>query len=526
MMMSSNVMRRIVMERFLERHQASVLGVLSGFDRVLFRGSLRSISYLSGMSQFLSTHGVLYKDFGRFAERLSTAVKQQGKQVAEQAGRPWVYVESPRVSKEDIARQIMKRDGIERGLICVLSCVEPCQTFAIRKDRTTKHIHLVPAKRKCSHLYFYLLDREFGFMHIRLQTWLPLTMQVCLNGREYLARRMDRAGIGYERRGNCFARIDALASAQRMLDDLVGRKWSGVLNRWARRVNPWLRRGSGLNLHGYYWSIRESEYATDVMFESAARLRAIYPGLVDQAIRHFDSDRVLRFLGRRTNARFNGEVASHLGGRVEGIRVKHWVEENSIKMYDKEGRVLRIETTINNPRRFKVHRRATRQGRPTMAWIPMRKGVADISRRAEISRAANERYLEALSVVDQPSMVHHLLDPVSRRIIRQGRPYRGLRPISREETRVFRVILRGEFHVRGFENRDLRRRLCPAADEADPVSRRKASGRMTRLLRLLRAHGIIRKVSGTRYYRVTARGHQVMTTALNLRQAQLLRTAA
>lgn len=514
------------MERFLERHQARIVGVLSGFDRLLFRGSLRSMSYLSGMNKFLSCHHVLYKDFGRFAERLSIRIKDRGKELAERSGRPWCYVESPRVSKEDIARRIMERDEIEHGLICVLSCVEPCQTFAIRKDRATKHIELVPAKRKCSYLYVYLVDREFGFMHIRLQTWLPFTIQVCLNGREYLARRMDRAGIGYERRGNCFARIDDLPRAQRMLDDLMRRRWPNVLNHWARRVNPWLDPKCGLDLHGYYWSVREGEYATDVMFKDAADLRAIYPGLVDHAIRHFGSDRVLRFLGRRTNARFNGEVVTHLGRRVEGVRIKHWVEENSIKMYDKQGSVLRIETTINNPRRFKVRRRATRQGRRTTAWIPMRKGVADIARRAEISRAANERYLEALSVVDHPSVAHHLLDPVSRRVIRDGRPYRPLRPITREEAALFRVILRGEFALRGFENKDLRRHLCLAADHANPLRRRKASGRMTRLLRLLRAHGLIRKVSGTRYYRVTTKGHRVMTTALNIRDAEVTKLAA
>lgn len=514
------------MERFLERHKSHVIGVLSGFDRLLFRGSLRSISYLSGMNKFLSIHSILYKDFGRFAEHLSTRLKDRGKEVAEEAGRPWRYVESPKVSKEEIAREIMERDGVEDGLICVLSCVEPCQTFAIRKDRVTKHIELVPAKRKCSYLYFYLIDREFGFMHIRLQTWLPFSIQACMNARDYLARRMDQAGIGYEKLDNCFSRIDDLPQAQKMLDDLIHRKWARVLNRWAGRVNPWLAPENGLDLHGYYWTIRESEYATDVMFKDTRSLQEIYPRLVNHAIQEFGSDHVLRFLGRRTNSRFNGEVVSRLGRRVEGVRVKHWVEENSIKMYDKQGFILRIETTINNPRRFKVRRRATRQGRPTVAWIPMRKSIADTSRRAEISRAANERYLEALSVVDDSTVTHQVLDPVSRRVVRNGRPYRPLHPMTPEEAKVFRAILRGEFTIRGFENKDLRRHLCPGADEQDPIRRRRASGRVTRLLRLLRAHGLIRKVSGTRYYRVTDKGHRVMATALKIREFQFSIMAA
>ena len=512
------------MERFLERHQANVVGVLSGFDRVLFRGTLGSLGYINGMSKFLSSRGVLLKDFGRFAERLSAPLKARSQQIAAEAGRPWRYLESPKASKEDIARRIAERDGVQEGLICVLSCVEPCQTYAIRRNRQARRLELVSAQRKCSFLYFYYLDREFGFMHVRLQTWLPFTIQVCLNGREYLARRMDRAGMDYEQRDNCFTRIEDIARAQRMMDDLERRKWSGVLNAWARRVNPWLT-DRDLRLFGYYWTMRQGELATDVMFRDAASLRAVYPRLTDHAIRHFGSQEVMRFLGRRTNARFSGEVVSDLRVRQEGVRVKHWVEENSIKMYDKQGSVLRIETTINNPGRFKVRRQVTRRGRRVVAWAALRKGIIDIGRRAEISRAANGRYLEALAVVGVPSVTHHVLDPVSRRVTKDGRPYRPLRPITTEDSSLFRVVLRGEFAIRGFENRDLREYLFSAAD-SDPATRRRISGRVTRWLRLLRAHRLIRKVPGTRYYRVTDKGQHVMSTALAVRESDVTGQAA
>jgi hypothetical protein len=246
---------------------------------------------------------------------------------------------------------------------------------------------------------------------------------------------------------------------------------------------------------------------------------------VDHAIQHFTCQDVLRFLGRRTNCHFPGEVQSNLRRRPEGIRVKHVVEENSIKMYDKQGSVLRIETTINNPRRFKVLRRATRNGKPTWAWIPMRKGIADIPRRVELSRAANERYLEALSVVGENAPTHRLLDPVSQRVLKKGRPYRALRPISPEDANLFRAVLRGEFLVRGFTNAELRRQLLPEG-EGNAAGRRRASGRITRWIRLLRAHGLVRKVSATRYYRVSGKGQTVMTTALRLRETNADKLAA
>jgi hypothetical protein len=513
------------MDAFLSRHQDRILGVLSGCDRVLFRGTLRSISYLDGMERLLASHRIPYPQFSDFVQRVSDRIKQHAQRFAEKHQRPLIYLESPAVSKEDYARWIMERDGIRKGLICVLSCVEPCQTYALRKDRQKKRLLLVSAQRKCLYLYFYFVDREFGLMHVRLQTWLPMSIQVCVNGREYLARRLDRAGIGYEKRDNCFARIDDLPRAQRMMDDLDRRNWTRFLNTYARKVNPWATPGNELKLFDYYWTTRQSEYATDVMFRDKASLAAVYPALADHAIRHFHSRDVMRFLGRRTNIRFSGRAHSQLGHRCEGMRVKHWVEENSIKMYDKEGTVLRIETTINNPRRLKARRMATQKGQRCQAWLPMRKGVVDFQRRAEICRAANGRYLEALGVVGEPSPTRQLLDPVSKRITRRGRPYRALRPIDPQEAKLFAVLTDGKFLLQGFRNADLREKLFPPSRD-DPDRRRKESGKISRQLRLLRAHGLIRKVTGTFYYRITKRGHQVMITALKLRESNGLATAA
>ena len=518
-------LREVIMDAFLERHRGQILGVLSGCDRVLFRGTLRSISYLDGMERLLASHRIPYTQFSAFVERVTDRLKQHAQQLAEKYKRPFTYLPSAALSKEDYARDIMERDGIRQGLVCVLSCVEPCQTFALKKDSQKKHLVLVRAERKCLHLYYYFVDREFGLIHVRLQTWLPMSIQVCVNGREYLARRLDRAGIGYEKRDNCFTRIDDPARAQQMMDELDQRNWTRFLNVYARKVNPWVAPDNKLKLFGYYWTARQSEYATDVMFRDAASLAAVYPALVEHAIRHFHSPDVMRFLGRRTNIRFSGPAHSHLDRRPEGVRVKHWVEENSIKMYDKQGSVLRIETTINNPRRLKVRRTATRRGQRHKGWLPLRKGVADFQRRAEICRAANGRYLEALGVVGEPSPTRFLLDPVSKRITRRGRPYRALRPIDPEEAKLFAVLTDGRFLLQGFRNCDLRKALCPPTTQQSDAAR-KASGQISRRLRLLRAHGLIRKVTGTFYYRITKRGHHVMATALKLRESCCLAAAA
>ena len=211
--------------------------------------------------------------------------------------------------------------------------------------------------------------------------------------------------------------------------------------------------------------------------------------------------------------------------RVEGVRVKHWVDENSLKMYDKQGSVLRIETTINNARHFKVRRPTKANGKPVMALFPMRKGIADLKRHVELSRSANKRYLEAFAVVGETTPSHRLLDPVSRPLVRDGRPYRALHPISPADCKVFEVLIKGEYLIQGCRNRDLRGELEPG-EETDPISRRKASARISRLLRLLRAHRLIYKVPKTHYYRITKKGLPVMTTATIFRHSDIALLAA
>ena len=512
------------MEHFVERHKDRILGILSGFDRVLFRGTLRSINYEQGMDVLFARQKVLKKDFDAYAQQVSERIKEHAKSITEKAGRPYQYLQSSKISKEQVAREILQKDNIEDGLICVLACIEPCKSCTVRKDHDSGKLRFYFLERKCLHLYFYFIDRDLGFMHLRLETWLPLSIQVCFNGREYLARRMDRAGMAYQRHDNCFSQIEKLPQAQKWLDDLGTRKWARRLNAMARRVNPWIHPSCKWDLHGYYWSIRECEFATDVMFQDTAALQAIYPALVRHAIDHFHTPDVLRFFGRTTNHAFAGEAQSSLKRRVEGVRVKHWVDENSIKMYDKAGSVLRVEVTINNPRRFRVHRSTTRKGHPVMAWIPMRTGIADISRRVDISRAANERYLEALSVVGCPQPTHRLLDSVSKPVVVQQRRYRPLQPISPKEARCFCILLDGRFLLQGFRNEDVRQRLEPEAK--DPIERRRSCARTCRLLRLLRAHGLVFKVPKTNYYRITKKGREVMTTATTFRNTDIALLAA
>ncbi|MGH7772919.1 MAG: hypothetical protein ACREQA_11885 [Candidatus Binatia bacterium] len=213
------------MERFLKRHQGRIKGIISGFDRILFRGTLRTINYSQGIEQWLWSEGIRLTDFAPFAEKVSARLKEHAQAIADKHGRPLEHIPSPRTSKEEIARKLAQKENVKQGLICVLSCVEPCRSFELQRKRKAKKLFLKPKDRQCLQLYLYYIDRDFGLMHVRLQTWLPFTIQICINGWEFLACRLDRLGSAYEKRDNCFVHIDDLPKAQQIMDSLIERKW-------------------------------------------------------------------------------------------------------------------------------------------------------------------------------------------------------------------------------------------------------------------------------------------------------------
>jgi hypothetical protein len=510
------------MERFLTRHKDRIVGTITGFDRMLLRGTLRCISHCKGMGVFLSSQHVLLKDYGQFVQRLSNEISEHGKTFAAELGRPYEYLPSSNLSKEQRAREIMERDQIKQGLVCMFAAVEPCHTISVRPNRASKKLELVSQSRHCKHLYFYFVDREFGLMHIRLQTWLPFTIQVCLNGRRWLSNKLQQSGITFVQHDNTFTEIGDINQAQQFMDQLMRRDFAACLDALTKVISPLARHPEWKLPNGYYWSFQEVETATDVMFRGADSLSRLYPSLLQHAMLVCNSTDVLRFLGRRFNSTFKGEVSSNLRGRHEGLRVKHWVEENSIKMYDKALSVLRIETTINNPHRFKALRQSTCHGQRCRRWLRLRKGVVAIRRLVQIARAANERYLQALAVVGEPKPSHRILDPVSEPVQLQRRRFRALQPISPRESRLFQVICQGRFLLNGFRNKDLYQTLPPPAD----IDRRRYILRIGRQLQLLRAHGLIFKVAKTHYYRITNKGHQVMTTAIKFRTTDMALLAA
>jgi hypothetical protein len=502
------------MEKFVAHHRPLVTAVLSGFDRLVFRGSLLPLIRDGGMYAFLKRADVRLLDFKDYVAKTSERVKEAALAEARNHDRPIEHLLSAKTSKEDFARRLLDRHPTDGGLICALTTIEPCMSFEYHRSQDKRERGLKLKPRKCLHVYKYYLHPRFGFMNARLQTWFPFNIQICLNGREWLGRQFAKKGVtDFVRHDNCFMRLGNPRLAQRLMDQQLTLDWKRALDAIARSLNPLHDEIVAPWPMDYYWSAYQTEWATDVLFKDPRSLAGIYPSLVKHAMHHFKSPDVMRFLGKKAHGNFTGELTTSFKDRAEGVRIKHWVHGNSIKMYDKAGSVLRVETTIAKTAGFKVYRPLQDSTDGKCAWRPLRKGIADLHRRAQVSQRSNDCYLDALSAVSDDTPASHVFDEVSRPANSRGLRVRALRIGDPADLALLSATARGEFATAGFRNRDLRRILHPAKRLATVEESRKLSARISRQLRMLRAHRVIQKIPKTHRYRLTPRG-QLLTAAL------------
>jgi hypothetical protein len=498
--------------RFVERFAASIVAVLSCFDRVIFKGYLPF-----GDDAHLNAYVdcVLHmrrKDFLPWLEQHSHTLVTHAQTLAAEQGRPYEY-RLGKFSKEKFIQDLVRRDGVSDGLVAVLCTQENCRTVQLRSARDRPRLAFTNRPQRV--LYFYWLDAQFGLMHVRLQTWFPYTIQVYVNGHDWLARQMLGRGIGFVQYDNAFTELDDPHSAQQLADQFARLPWIKQLTRWAQQVNPLLSADGWLSGTNYYWVTDQAEYATDILFTSRARLAELFPRLLDHAAVNFSAQDILTFLGRKLHGSFQGEVLTDCKKkRQPGARVKHRVKQNWLKMYNKFGVMLRVETVINQPREFRVRRRCERNGQPRVLWCPMNKGVAYLPSYQRVACAANDRYLNALSAVGDPAPAYRHVAHLTESRVSRGRSYAGFNPARRDDVRLFQAVLAGEHHLRGFRNADIRQFLWGEAHDARQQQRQ--AQRVTRLIQRLHVRRLVAKIPRSRRWRITAVGQQLLGSIVRL----------
>ena len=486
-----------------QRYADRIVGVLSCYDRVIIRGQIPGFAYAKGMESYLRAQHVRLFDFPRFAMPFREAIRDNAEQLAQAHGITVQFIRHHETRKEHIVSEMIKQRGEQPGLVAILSALELCPTFEARYDKKTGRSSMRPDKAKCIHYYFYFIDEALGLCFLRVPTWCPFGLQFYFNGHNVLAAKLRKAGIEFRMLDNAFTRIADWQAAQKLADESDTRLLHDKLDHYARLYCPAIRL---LDL-SYQWSMTQVEYATDIVFRRQAELRPIYETLVRTAIHSVKPAQVGTFLGRKLLPQYGGELGNDFQTRIQGTRIKHHFGPTAIKMYDKAGIVLRIETTTNDPSWFSHYRTvAHRDGTSSHELAPLKKSIYSLHDLRQLAVAANRRYIEFLSALDDPTVAVESVSRLSDKLVDAGGSYRGFNFFSAEHVHLFEVLVRGEHTISGLRNASLRKHM-PG----------KSPGQVSRLIKRMWMHGLLKKVGRTYKYYVTELGRTLITMGLKLK---------
>jgi len=492
-----------------EKYAADLHGVLKCYDRIVIFGNLHPLCYEQGMTRFLYAHEIRIFDYKHLVLPLQDVIRTNAEAIAKENGLSIEFIrKSKGFRKEDRVQKIIQSRGDHPGLVHIFSAMESCEAYQPWHDKRTGKTFVRRTQGKCLHYYFYFIDEDLGLCYLRVPTWCPFRLQFYYNGHNWLASQLRRQGLAFEQHDNAFLQIADFEVANRLAAQLSIESLHAKLNGFAQRYCL----AAGLLGVEYRWSIMQAEYATDLVFKDQRTLQAFYPHLLEALIQAVKPADVATFLGRKLHGNYQGEMGNRFNVRWLGRRIKHQMGPVTIKLYDKFNSVLRIEVTVNDVSFFQQYRQVHhRDGKVTTQWAPMQKTIYSLPALREVLLAANQRYLKFISDIETPEVGVDRLHQLAETQVDNSRRYKGFNLFSEEDASLFRLLLSGEFTISGFANRNLGK-LLP----------HKNSGQITRLLKRLRVHGIIKKVGRHYKYYLTDFGRQVALMALKLREMVII----
>ena len=491
-----------------QRYDHKIRGTLSCYDRIVIQGTIPGICYAQGMTSFLYANNIRIFDYPRFAEPLRNELRDNAEKIAKDNGLEIQFIKKNDFRKEQQIKDILKKRGTQPGLVHIYSAMEPCSSYKPWHDKKTHRTYLKSSLAKCLHYYFYLIDKKLGLCYVRVPTWCPFRLQIYFNGHNWLAAQLRKQKIDYQIIDNLFISIDDFTKAQKIADRLKVEMIHQVVDRFAKRYCPVIKKFS----QHYHWSIMQAEYATDIVFNRQQDLKAIYDNLTRTAIHTVKPENITTFLGKKLHGNYQDEIGNNFSTRIEGTRIRHCMGPASIKMYDKHGLALRIESTINDVSFFKHYRKVEhRDGTKSLKMASMKKGIYSLTPLAKLLFAANRRYLEFISDIDDNSVGLKILNKISKSVKENNRPYKGFNMFDNDDLKLFYTITSGQFNISGFQNKNLRQKLPD-----------KSCFQISRMLKRLRTHGMIKKIGHTYKYYLTKLGRKIIITALKMKELFLV----
>ncbi|NVM56327.1 MAG: MarR family transcriptional regulator [Candidatus Helarchaeota archaeon] len=491
-----------------ERYSKQISGILHCYDRIVIQGTLPGLCYAGGMTSYLYFKKIRIFDYPKFAEPFKNEIRNNAEKIAQSNELQIQFLQKRNIRKETIIKKILDKRGHHPGLVHIFSAMEACPSYKPWHNKKSGKTYLKSVQGKCLHYYFYFIDPQLGLCYVRVPTWCPFRLQVYFNGHNQLASLLKQKDIEYSLLDNAITKTDSFAKAQQLSDDLQVKLIHDKLDAFAQAYCPVI---SHFKLH-YHWSIMQIEYATDIIFKRRQDLQQMYDNLTRTAIHCVKPDNIATFLGRKLHPNYQDEMGNTFSTRIEGTRIKHTMGKASIKMYDKFGLILRIETTVNDVSFFKHYRTVEhRDGTTSKKLAQMKKGLYSIGPLQKLLFDSNRRYLQFISDLTDPSAGVKKLEKVTATIVKNHRPYKGFNFFDSDDQKVFQSIASGEFTISGFQNKHLREKIHD-----------KNTSQISRILKRLRTHGLIKKVAKTYKYYLTRFGSKVITTGLKLKELYII----
>lgn len=496
------------MELLTTTYQEKIVGIINCYDRIIVTGTLPQICYSQGMTSYLYKNHIKIFDYARFAEPFKNAIRVNAELLAKENNISIEFVKNTNIRKEDLVKRVLDKRGKEPGLVHIISAMEACGTYKPWHDKETGKTFLKGSQGKCLHYYFYFIDKYLGYGYIRVPTWCPFKLQIYVNGHNILSGEMDRNKINYTMLDNSFDFISDFHKAQELSDSLNIRKLHECFDELSQKYCPVI---SHFN-QNYHWSIMQAEYATDIIFKDQKHLQSIYSELIKTAIHTIKPDNVATFLGQKVDPRYKGEIGNNYHIRIEGSRIKHTMRMNSIKMYDKFSKILRIETTSNDVSLFKHYREVEhRDGTKSNEYASVKKNIYSLCIMSSIMLASNKRYLEFISAFDNKEAGRKRLDDISKAKNHNNRNYKGFNLFSADDLSLLLTVLRGENNIYGFRNKDIRAKIPGFS-----------TGKVSRMIKRLKVFGLIKKAKKAYKYYTTKLGKELVIAAQKLKEAILI----
>lgn len=491
--------------KLLSRYDGEITAHLRCFDRVIIHGTLVDVAHPGALLTHMNAAGFRPRDLARFAEPINRQVRDHAIKLARQHGVEIEQVTTKKFRQEDRVAAILKKRGYHPGLIHVFAVKERANVFDTRNARADGYAKVFIRPGACMHYYFYWMHEDLGLIHVRVPTWLPLRLQVYLNGHSWLSRQLDQAGITYELTDNALSACSDWARAQALADAMDPR----VIHKQLKELTELCCPASAQFPNGYHWCLTQVEYSHDFLFKSAERVDRLFDELARQSLLVIKAEDVARFLGKRLPMGHDTRVDSHLGRRHAGLRLKHSFGPASVKLYNKPGGILRLEVTTYDVSFFKHYREVVhRDGTKEQCVATMKKSIYSLRDLAAVMRAGAERYADWLAALLDHSAGRSELDKLSRPERDDvGRSFRGFNPFLNQDAELLQTILRGEHAVGGITARRIRKLLCDYTP-----------GKVGRVLKRLRLHGLLRKIGKSYTYYVTSFGQRVLAAALHLKE--------